>query len=76
MKHIHQVIILFVILFVMAVPVHQSFAQLISEDLYVDGNQCVGTQCVGTEIFGYDTLRFKADNLRMDGFVKNGLFHR
>jgi hypothetical protein len=54
--------------------------QLISEDLYVDGSQCLGTQCTGSEIFGFDTLRLKEDNLRvvfqdtsgaLPGFPKN-----
>lgn len=40
-------------------------SQLITEDLYVDGKQCLGTQCTGSETFGYDTLRLKADNLRV-----------
>ncbi|MCP4544487.1 MAG: hypothetical protein GY832_45835 [Chloroflexi bacterium] len=39
--------------------------QVISEDLYVIGSQCLGTQCTGTESFGYDTLRLKEDNLRI-----------
>jgi hypothetical protein len=38
---------------------------IFNENLYVDGNQCLGTQCIGTEIFGYDTLRLKQDNLRI-----------
>jgi hypothetical protein len=53
---------------------------IFNEDLYVDGNQCLGTQCTGSEIFGYDTLRFKSDNIRimfhdtsgaLPGFPKN-----
>ncbi len=44
---------------------NQNEKQIINEDLYVDGNQCLGTQCTGSETFGYDTLRLKQDNLRV-----------
>lgn len=55
-------------------------AQIINEDLYVVGNQCLGNDCTGAEILSYDTLRFKSNNVRvmfqdtsgvLPGFAKN-----
>lgn len=39
--------------------------QVYSDDLIVQGSQCVGTGCTPSESFGYDTLRFKENNLRI-----------
>ena len=40
-------------------------SQFIGENLYVDGNQCLGNNCINSEPLIYDTLRLKADNLRV-----------
>ena len=39
--------------------------QIINEDLFVIGKQCLGNDCTGGEVFGYDTLRLKANNVRI-----------
>lgn len=39
--------------------------QLFSDDLIVQGSQCVGIDCVNGENFGYDTIRLKENNLRI-----------
>lgn len=40
-------------------------AQLIAEDLFVQGSVCVGVDCVNGETFGFDTIRLKENNLRI-----------
>jgi hypothetical protein len=43
-------------------------AQVIEDDLIVDGSLCVGFDCLDGEVFGFDTVRLKENNLRI-GFV-------
>ena len=40
-------------------------AQVISDDLIVDGSECIGIDCTSGENFGFDTLRLKENNLRI-----------
>lgn len=40
-------------------------AQVIPDDLIVQGSTCTGFDCVSTESFGFDTLRLKENNLRI-----------
>lgn len=40
-------------------------AQVIAQDLIVQGSECVGIDCVNGESFGFDTLRLKENNLRI-----------
>ncbi|HEX2224759.1 MAG TPA: tail fiber domain-containing protein [Thermoanaerobaculia bacterium] len=40
-------------------------AQVIADDLIVQGSECVGIDCTPTESFGFDTLRLKENNLRI-----------
>ena len=40
-------------------------AQVINEDLIVDGSACVGTDCTSGESFGFDTIRMKENNTRL-----------
>lgn len=40
-------------------------AQTITQDLVVQGSECVGIDCVSSESFGFDTLRLKENNLRI-----------
>ena len=40
-------------------------AQVISQDLVVQGSECVGFDCVNGESFGFDTIRLKENNLRI-----------
>lgn len=40
-------------------------AQIIAEDLAVQGSECVGMDCEGNESFGYDTIRLKENNVRI-----------
>ncbi len=39
--------------------------EVINDDLIVDGSACIGVDCVDGEVFGTDTLRLKANNLRI-----------
>ncbi len=39
--------------------------QFINQDLMVKGELCAGADCTSTEAFGTDTLRLKANNLRV-----------
>jgi len=41
-------------------------AQVIPDDLIVQGSTCTGFDCVSTESFGVDTLRLKENNLRIN----------
>ena len=41
-------------------------AQVIADDLIVQGSECVGLDCTATESFGFDTLRLKENNLRIN----------
>jgi hypothetical protein len=38
---------------------------VITDDLIVQGSNCVGQDCVENESFGFDTLRLKENNLRL-----------
>jgi len=40
-------------------------AQVISQDLVVQGSECVGIDCANGESFGFDTERYKENNLRI-----------
>jgi len=40
-------------------------AQVIADDLIVQGSGCVGIDCASAESFGFDTFRMKENNLRM-----------
>ena len=40
-------------------------AQVISQDLVVQGSNCVGLDCVSSESFGFETIRLKENNLRI-----------
>ncbi len=40
-------------------------AQVIPQDLIVQGSECIGLDCVNGESFGFDTLRLKENNLRI-----------
>ena len=40
-------------------------AQVIADDLIVQGSECVGIDCTATESFGFDTFRLKENNLRI-----------
>jgi hypothetical protein len=40
-------------------------AQVISQDLIVQGSECVGVDCTTSESFGFDTIRLKENNLRI-----------
>jgi len=40
-------------------------AEVIPEDLIVQGSECIGFDCVSGESFGFDTLRLKENNLRI-----------
>ena len=40
-------------------------AQVITQDLIVQGSLCVGIDCSSSESFGFDTLRLKENNLRI-----------
>lgn len=40
-------------------------AQVIPDDLIVQGSECVGIDCTSTESFGFDTIRLKENNLRI-----------
>ncbi len=40
-------------------------AQVIAQDLVVQGSECVGFDCVNGESFGFDTQRLKENNLRI-----------
>lgn len=40
-------------------------AQVIPDDLIVQGSECVGFDCTSTESFGFDTIRLKENNLRI-----------
>ena len=40
-------------------------AQVIADDLIVQGSECVGLDCSATESFGFDTIRMKENNLRI-----------
>lgn len=53
-------------------------AQVIADDLIVDGSACVGFDCVNGESFGFDTLRLKENNLRIhfDDTSSSGSFPR
>ena len=42
-----------------------SAAQLIADDLIVEGSTCTGFDCNISESFGFDTLRLKENNLRI-----------
>lgn len=68
------------ILCILFVNVPEALSQTINEDLYVIGSQCLGNDCTGTEHLTYDTLRLKANNVRvmfqdtsgvLPGFPKN-----
>jgi hypothetical protein len=41
-------------------------ANVIADDLIVQGSECVGIDCSATESFGFDTLRLKENNLRIN----------
>ncbi len=43
----------------------QNRAQVIPQDLIVQGSECIGLDCVNGESFGFDTLRLKENNLRI-----------
>ena len=45
--------------------VHAEKAQVIANDLIVQGSACVGVDCTSGENFGFDTLRLKENNLRI-----------
>jgi hypothetical protein len=40
-------------------------AQVITQDLIVQGSACIGFDCVNGESFGFDTIRLKENNLRI-----------
>lgn len=40
-------------------------AQVIADDLIVQGSACLGIDCTSAESFGFDTLRLKENNLRI-----------
>lgn len=40
-------------------------AQVIVQDLVVQGSECVGIDCASSESFGFDTERYKENNLRI-----------
>lgn len=40
-------------------------AQVIANDLIVQGSLCVGIDCISTESFSFDTIRLKENNLRI-----------
>ncbi len=40
-------------------------AQVFTQDVIVQGSQCVGIDCTTTESFGFDTGRYKENNLRI-----------
>jgi hypothetical protein len=40
-------------------------AQVFTQDVIVQGSQCVGVDCVTSESFGFDTIRLKENNLRI-----------
>ena len=42
-----------------------TFAQVIANDLVVQGSNCVGLDCTTGESFGSDTIRLKENNLRI-----------
>jgi hypothetical protein len=44
------------------------FDDVVADDLVVQGSICAGLDCVNNESFGYDTIRLKANNLRI-GFM-------
>lgn len=39
--------------------------QVISQDLEVQGSECLGVDCTSSESFGFDTLRLKENNTRI-----------
>jgi len=41
------------------------FAQVIADDLIVQGSICAGLDCATTESFGFDTIRVKENNTRL-----------
>lgn len=43
-----------------------SNANVIADDLIVQGSECVGIDCTATESFGFDTVRLKENNLRIN----------
>ena len=43
----------------------QPETQVISQDLVVQGSECVGIDCASSESFGFDTIRLKENNLRI-----------
>jgi len=40
-------------------------AQVFTQDVIVQGSECIGFDCVNGEAFGFDTLRLKENNLRI-----------
>lgn len=40
-------------------------AQVFTQDVIVQGSECVGIDCSSSESFGFDTLRLKENNLRI-----------
>lgn len=56
-------ITLIALCYLSAVP---SLAEVIENDLVVDGSLCVGDDCTAQELFGYDTVRLRGENPRLD----------
>ena len=46
--------------------VQPSFAEVIDNDLVVDGSVCVGDDCTAQELFEFDTVRLRGENPRLD----------
>jgi hypothetical protein len=46
-------------------PRFMMFAQVIPDDLIVQGSLCAGIDCASTESFGFDTIRVKENNTRI-----------
>lgn len=46
--------------------VQPSFAEVINDDLVVQGSACVGDDCTAQELFGFDTVRLRGENPRLD----------
>lgn len=52
-------------LLAITVPFTSQAAEVISDDLIVQGSECVGFDCASDEEFGFETLKLKENNLRI-----------
>src|SRR6056300_1067738 len=58
-------LVLIILLFTVVFPITSQAAEVILDDLVVQGSECLGFDCVSDQEFSFSTLLLKENNLRV-----------